>query len=151
MSNFFKKLIFKYKIFYLKVVVFAWRLFRNRLSTKDNLLQRNVIDNNSCMCASGCGSLETANHLFFTLLFLWIGVELYSSLGWHFHGHPVRCLGSLFSVHFLWRWLSGAEHFVKRHLVSYLCSSFSGINPLIGFESSIFELLTFICGKGKSK
>jgi len=28
---------------------------------------------------------------------------------------------------------------------------FSGINPLIGFEPSIFELSTFIRGKGKSE
>ena len=48
----------------LKVVVFAWRLFWNRLPTKENLLRRNVLDNNSCLCVSGCGSLETANHLF---------------------------------------------------------------------------------------
>ena len=39
----------------LKVVVFVWRLFHNRLPTKDNLLRRNVLDNNSCLCASGCG------------------------------------------------------------------------------------------------
>jgi len=30
-----------------------------------------------------------------------------------------------------------------------LCSWFSGINPLIGFEPLIFELSTFIFGKGK--
>jgi len=46
----------------LKVVVFAWRLFQNQLPTKDNLFRRNVIDNN--LCVSGCGSMETANHLF---------------------------------------------------------------------------------------
>ena len=32
-----------------------------------------------------------------------------------------------------------------------LCSRFSGINPLIGFNPSIFELSTFICGKEKSE
>jgi len=31
----------------LKVVLFAWRLFRDRLSTKDNLFHRGVIDHNS--------------------------------------------------------------------------------------------------------
>jgi len=48
----------------LKVVVFAWRLFRNRLATKDNLFRRGVINNNSCLYVSGCGSLENVNHLF---------------------------------------------------------------------------------------
>jgi len=31
----------------------------------------------------------------------------------------------------------------------FLCSRFSGINPLIGFEPSIFKLSIFIRGKGK--
>jgi len=34
----------------LKVAVFAWRLFRDRLPTKDNLAHRGVIDNDSRMC-----------------------------------------------------------------------------------------------------
>jgi len=32
-----------------------------------------------------------------------------------------------------------------------LCSRFLGINPLIGFEPSIFELSIFIRGKGKNE
>ena len=32
----------------LKVVVFAWRLFRDRLPTKDNLLRRGVINHDVC-------------------------------------------------------------------------------------------------------
>ena len=69
----------------LKVVVFAWRLFRNRLPTKDNLFRRNVLDNNSCMCVSGCGSQESANHLFLHCSFFgsvwndilhWVGISM---------------------------------------------------------------------------
>ena len=48
----------------LKVVVFAWRLFRNRLPTRDNLLQRNVLNSDSCLCITRFGSPETINHLF---------------------------------------------------------------------------------------
>ena len=40
----------------LKVVLFAWRLFRDRLPTKDNLFHRGVIDHDSRMCVTGCGS-----------------------------------------------------------------------------------------------
>jgi len=46
----------------LKVVVFAWRLFRNRLPTKDNLVRRGVLYNGSCLCVTGCGDLETVNY-----------------------------------------------------------------------------------------
>jgi len=45
-------------------VIFAWRLFRNRLPTKDNLFRRGILNNDSRMCASRCGSLKTLNHLF---------------------------------------------------------------------------------------
>ena len=48
----------------LKVVLFAWRLFCDRLPTKDNLLRRGVIPNDSRMCVARCGSEETSNHLF---------------------------------------------------------------------------------------
>lgn len=48
----------------LKVVIFDWRLFRNRLPTKDYLFWRGILNNDYRMCASGCGSLETLNHLF---------------------------------------------------------------------------------------
>jgi len=33
----------------------------------------------------------------------------------------------------------------------YMCSWFSGVNPLVGFEPSIFELSIFIRGKGKNE
>ena len=48
----------------LKVVLFAWRLFRDKLPTKDNLLHRGVIDNDSRMCVGGCGLEESSHHLF---------------------------------------------------------------------------------------
>jgi len=47
-----------------KVSMFAWRLFWNRLPTKDNLLYRRVISPENVACVSGCGHPKTANHLF---------------------------------------------------------------------------------------
>ena len=47
----------------LKVVLFAWRLFRDRLP-KDNLLRRGVIHFDSRLCVAGCGTVETSYHLF---------------------------------------------------------------------------------------
>jgi len=52
----------------LKVVLFAWRMFRDRLPTKNNLHRR--------MCVSGCGSTETSNHLF-------LHCNIFGSI-WHF-------------------------------------------------------------------
>jgi hypothetical protein len=48
----------------LKVSVLAWRLLRKRVPTKDNLAQRNIIPHDSQLCVTGCGGLETAQHLF---------------------------------------------------------------------------------------
>jgi hypothetical protein len=39
----------------LKVVLFAWRLFRDRLPTKYNLHRRHVLDFNAQNCVGGCG------------------------------------------------------------------------------------------------
>ncbi|GAU51730.1 hypothetical protein TSUD_415340 [Trifolium subterraneum] len=47
-----------------KVSVLAWRLLRNRLPTKDNLVARNIIPFDARFCVNGCGELETVNHVF---------------------------------------------------------------------------------------
>ena len=68
----------------LKVVLFAWRLFHDRLSTKDNLLYRGVIDQASRMCVARCDSMESSNHLFlhcknfgsvWYLIYRWLGIS----------------------------------------------------------------------------
>ena len=67
-----------------KVSLFAWRLFRNRLPTKDNLWHRRVIYSENAVCASGCGFQETTNHLFLECTFFsslwyqichWLGIS----------------------------------------------------------------------------
>jgi len=45
------------------VVLFAWRLFRDRLPTKDNLCRRHVIDIEAQSCVGRCGAVETSSHL----------------------------------------------------------------------------------------
>ena len=59
----------------LKVVLFAWRLFRDRLPTKMNLVRRGVISNEARLCTAGCGSEETSDHLF-------LHCNIYGSI-WH--------------------------------------------------------------------
>jgi len=51
----------------LKVVIFVWHLFRDRLPTKDNLYRRRVIAVDDRLCVGGCGSLESSTHLFLHL------------------------------------------------------------------------------------
>jgi len=47
-----------------KVSLFVWRLLCNRLSAKDNLVRRSILQFGGIACASACGNSETANHLF---------------------------------------------------------------------------------------
>jgi len=69
----------------LKVVVFVWRLFRDRLPTKDNLLRRGVITHDYRLCVAGCDFVESSPHLFlhcnifgsvWHLIYNWIGVSV---------------------------------------------------------------------------
>jgi len=67
----------------LKVTLFAWRLFRNRLPTKDNLFRRQIIVMDAQACVGDCGEMETSHHLllhcnFFGavwyFIFRWLGI-----------------------------------------------------------------------------
>jgi hypothetical protein len=80
----------------LKVSIFAWRLLRNRLPTKDNLLSRGVLQHDDISCVGGCGSEENACHLFLGCttfgsiwyrLLHWLGINFVAPevLGEHFH------------------------------------------------------------------
>jgi hypothetical protein len=59
----------------LKVSVLAWRLLRNRLPTRDNLVRRHIITPDSQLCVTGCGGVETTHHLF-------LSCSVFTSL-WH--------------------------------------------------------------------
>jgi len=68
----------------LKVVLFAWRLFRDRLSTKDNLFRRRVLDIDNQNCIGECDSVETSSRLFlhcclfgsvWNHIYWWLGVS----------------------------------------------------------------------------
>jgi hypothetical protein len=50
----------------LKVYLFVWRLFRNHLPTKDNLITRGIIQAEANVCVGGCGVQESTYHLFIT-------------------------------------------------------------------------------------
>ncbi|GAU40452.1 hypothetical protein TSUD_374620 [Trifolium subterraneum] len=47
-----------------KVSILAWRLLRNRLSTKANIVARGILPPTAHFCVSDCGAVETGHHLF---------------------------------------------------------------------------------------
>ncbi|KAK2445430.1 hypothetical protein QL285_016359 [Trifolium repens] len=79
----------------LKVSIFAWRLLRDRLPTKANLVTRGILSPAADLCVSGCGEMKSAHHLFLScgtfgslwaLVCSWIDVSMveYTSLPDHF-------------------------------------------------------------------
>ncbi|CAJ2644534.1 unnamed protein product [Trifolium pratense] len=53
----------------LKVSICAWRLLRDRLPTKANLVTRGILSTEAHLCTSGCGEVESAQHLFLSCSF----------------------------------------------------------------------------------
>jgi len=52
-----------------KVSLFAWRLLRNILPTKDNLARRSILQNDDLACVDDCGNAEMTHHLFIQCAF----------------------------------------------------------------------------------
>ncbi|PNX56781.1 70 kDa peptidyl-prolyl isomerase [Trifolium pratense] len=66
----------------LKVSIFAWRLLRDRLPTRANMVSRSILSPEAHFCFSGYGDVESAQHLFlscstfgglWSLVSSWIG------------------------------------------------------------------------------
>jgi hypothetical protein len=89
----------------LKVSIFAWRLQRDRLPTKANLVSRGILSAAAHQCVSGCGEVESAHHLFLTcstfgpiwaLVQAWIDIPMveYTCLRDHFVHFTLSAGGS---------------------------------------------------------
>jgi len=48
----------------LKVFIFAWRILRNRVPTRDNLWKRRILVVNEQVCTANCDNNEDVHHLF---------------------------------------------------------------------------------------
>ncbi|GAU31805.1 hypothetical protein TSUD_58060 [Trifolium subterraneum] len=69
----------------LKVSILAWRLLRDKLPTKANLITRGILSPEAHFCVSGCRAVESAQHLFlscstfghlWSMVSSWIGSPL---------------------------------------------------------------------------
>lgn len=63
-----------------------WRLFQNKLSTKDNFFGRDIIPRDSQLCVSGCGNLESASCFFQKCNYFWFFVTSSAKLARLFFG-----------------------------------------------------------------
>ncbi|MCH82216.1 cytochrome P450, partial [Trifolium medium] len=78
----------------LKFSILAWRVFQNRLPTKENLLKRRIFINSSNLCEGGCGSSESEEHVLFNCPILssvwkeivrWLGIPIAFAKGGYDH------------------------------------------------------------------
>jgi len=93
----------------LKVSILAWHLLRDWLPTKINLLNRGIITVADISCVTGCGHVESVDHLFLHSNFfgdIWCQVRLwlgFSGVDYHIIGdhflHFTYYLGGLKTRH----------------------------------------------------
>lgn len=90
------------KVAPLKVNIFVWRLFLNRLATKDNMHRRHNLANTDNLCSIGCDNVEDQDHLFFQYNFSgqlwyltsgWLGITFVSQGELHAHSIQFGGLG----------------------------------------------------------
>jgi len=87
----------------LKVNIFIWSLFINRLATKMIMFRRNILDYNDTFWSTACGLVGNQDHLFFSYVFygqLWLLIS-----GWL--GISTTHQGSLFDYYFQFGGLEG--------------------------------------------
>ncbi|XP_024641765.1 uncharacterized protein [Medicago truncatula] len=86
----------------LKVNIFVWRLFLNRLATKDNLRKRNILEATNVSCGALCGNEEDMDHLFFQCNYYgrlwlmisdWLGFVTVLNGNLYSHAHQFCALG----------------------------------------------------------
>ncbi|CAJ2642357.1 unnamed protein product [Trifolium pratense] len=82
----------------LKVSIFAWRLLRDRLPTRSNLVNRGVLSSTADSCVFGCGATESAHHLFLSCSIagsLWDLVRAWSATVFSAASLASLCLGDM--------------------------------------------------------
>jgi hypothetical protein len=67
-----------------KVSILVWRLLRDKLPMKTNLVTRGILSPYCTLCVTGCGGTKSAHHLFLSrgtlsslwpLVHAWIGIS----------------------------------------------------------------------------
>jgi len=86
-----------HKQIFLKVFIFVWRLLQNRLSSKDNLMAHEIIHSDTQACVSGCGGIETTQHMFLSCTIFCIPLEFSAVVDWSLFYWTVPYSRSLFS------------------------------------------------------
>jgi len=102
-----------------KVSILAWRLFRDRLPTKFNLLNRDIIQVDDTPCMASCGLIESVQHLFITCDFF----------------------GSLWQLVRLWLGFSGVDH----NVLSIHFTQFTNNLGTRRRSRSFLQLLWLLC------
>ncbi|XP_058765343.1 uncharacterized protein LOC131638811 [Vicia villosa] len=76
------------KIVPLKVLVLVWRMWQNKIPTRDDLIKQGIAAESQGSCPFGCGKEESVNHIFFECLiatFSWSDIVRWLNIKGVFH------------------------------------------------------------------
>ncbi|XP_058726814.1 uncharacterized protein LOC131598205 [Vicia villosa] len=77
----------------LKVAVLVWRLFQNKIASKDNLVKRGVLNQTQSDCPFRCAVTENASHIFFECSFpmqVWASVLRWLNIHTAMHNNAIE-------------------------------------------------------------
>ncbi|GAU13337.1 hypothetical protein TSUD_42910 [Trifolium subterraneum] len=121
-----------HKQVHMKVSICAWRLLRDRLPTRANLVSRGIISPEAHFCVSGCGGIESAQHRFSHVGLLALYGRRFDSglvfLRWIIKIHTV------ISSSLLAHWVSVAHGGLSCSSFGLLACGFCGMRETIGFS-----------------
>lgn len=106
----------------LKVSILAWRLLRDTLPTKINLLWRGILPSEAITCVAGCGNDESTHHLF-------LHCELFGSLWQHIRN---------------WIGISGVDPFTLHDHFFQFTNSIGGSTKRRSFMQMLWLLCVWI-------
>ncbi|CAI8586614.1 unnamed protein product [Vicia faba] len=126
------------KIVPLKVSVLVWRLWQNKILTRDNLIKRGTLDEAHNSCPFGCEKEENANHIFFECPFAastWSAILRWLNISCALHNLAVR---NFFPIYRFMQWWQKRKGKTSRYLIllhgSSLKSKFSQYAHSIGIK-----------------
>lgn len=97
------------KVVSLKANHFVRRLFQNRIPTTNNLIRRDVLQNNAQLCVEGCGSYETVNLYVFEMCFQPERPPKHFLQFGHFHGVSKNYKSSVYLLWIYCVWITWKE------------------------------------------
>jgi hypothetical protein len=103
------------------VYSFAWKLLRDRLTTKVNLAARGIITPAAQSCVSGCGEVEwNLLIIYLSHAASWLSMVVSAVMDWFLVGGSPKSAKPFLLVYSFIKWFTSTVLFLAAHLSSSL-------------------------------